>query len=201
LIASLIRWIPLRILMTSLMTFLDCIPHQVDPLVTLPTHLRALIPGWQAKYIGKSVAILREHHFPHRHIHVLVGALYLCREPGHIGSEAAHKAWRVLRFNAERFSDVNFDEEPSDTSFNLGASAQHGASFRAGDGSSFKVGGGGSSFKRGGDSSSFKRGGDSSFSFAALARGENSSFRGGTSFGRSFRGSDEAEVPMLTDCA
>jgi hypothetical protein len=118
--------------------------------------------------------------------------LYLCREPGHIGSEAAHKAWRVLRFNAERFSDVNFDEEPNDTSFNLGASAQHGASFRAGDGSSFKVGGGGSSFKRGFDSS---------FSFAALARGENSSFRGGTSFGRSFRGSDEAEVPMLTDCA
>jgi hypothetical protein len=98
----------------------------------------------------------------------------------------------VLRFNAERFSDVNFDEEPNDTSFNLGASAQHGASFRAGDGSSFKVGGGGSSFKRGFDSS---------FSFAALARGENSSFRGGTSFGRSFRGSDEAEVPMLTDCA
>jgi hypothetical protein len=139
-----------------------------------------------------------------------VVADFLCREPGHIGSEAAHKAWRVLRFNAERFSDVNFDEEPSDTSFNLGASAQHGASFRAGDGSSFKVGGGGSSFKRGGDSSSFKRGGDSSsfkrggdssFSFAALARGENSSFRGGTSFGRSFRGSDEAEVPMLTDCA
>ena len=171
-------------------------PHQVDPLVTLPTHLRALIPRWQAKYIGKSVAMMRKHRFPPHHIHVLVGALYLCREPSHISSEAARRAWRVLRFHAERFSDANFDEEPNDTSFNLGGTA----SFRAGQGSSFKVGGGGSSFKGGGDGSSFKRGGDSSFSFAALARGE-SSFRGGKSFGRSFRGSDEAEVPMLADCA
>ncbi len=158
-----------------------------------------LIPEWQAKYVGRAVGMLRRHHFRPRDIHALVSALYLCRERGLGGTEAARKAWRVLRYHAERFSAAHSIPQPEllDQSFTLGASFRSGsASFvkggggGEGGGSSFR--GGGSSFRGGG--SSFRGGGSSSF-----RSGGGSSFRsadGSFSFSASFRGGDAVPIEL-----
>ena len=83
------------------------ISEQVDPLLLLSRSLRAKIPKWQAKHIGRAVGMLRRHHFRSRDLNTLISALYLCREKGITGSEAARKAWRVLRMHAERFADAH----------------------------------------------------------------------------------------------
>ena len=79
------------------------IGESIDPLMSLSASTRARIPHWQEPSLGNVVTALRRHQFPPQHVDTLVTSLYLAREGGHKGSVACLRAWRVLRYHAQRF--------------------------------------------------------------------------------------------------
>ena len=92
----------------------------LDPLLPLSKATRRLIPPWQEPVIGTMVHALRRGGFPSSEVNILIQGLYLCNATDKDkATEAAMRAWRVLRAHASHFGPE--EQDGQEESFIRGA--------------------------------------------------------------------------------